>query len=81
MVLVASSVTEISCECAGWMIAATNSAARAIAGGQGTSRDLDRAFMHENAEGPTTERWFHASGCRRWVTVRRDTTTDEVLEA
>ena len=42
-------------------------------------RDLDRAFMHENAEGPVEERWFHAFGCRRWMTVRRDTRTDWVL--
>ena len=42
-------------------------------------RDLDRAFMHENTEGPIVERWFHAYGCRRWVTVERDTRTDVVL--
>ena len=43
------------------------------------ARDLDRGFMHENPEGPVTERWFHAFGCRRWLTVRRDTRTDTVL--
>ena len=43
------------------------------------ARDVDRAFMHDNTEGPVTERWFHAAGCRRWMTVRRDTRTDEVL--
>lgn len=43
------------------------------------ARDLDRAFMHDNVEGPVTERWFHAFGCRRWMTTRRDTRTDEVL--
>lgn len=42
-------------------------------------RDLDRAFMHDNPEGPVTERWFHAAGCRRWLTLRRDTRTDEIL--
>jgi len=42
-------------------------------------RDLDRAFMHNNPEGPTTERWFHTYGCRRWLTLRRDTRTDEIL--
>ena len=42
-------------------------------------RDLDRGFMHENPEGPTTERWFHAFGCRRWLTLTRDTRTDEIL--
>jgi sarcosine oxidase subunit delta len=43
-------------------------------------RDLDRAFMRNNPEGPQTERWFHVYGCRRWLTVKRDTRTDEVLE-
>ena len=42
-------------------------------------RDLDRAFMHDNAEGPVVERWFHAYGCRRWTTVERDTRSDEIL--
>lgn len=44
------------------------------------ARDLDRAFMRTNTEGIVTERWFHEAGCRRWMTVRRDTRTDEVLE-
>lgn len=44
------------------------------------ARDLDRAFMRTNTEGIVTERWFHEAGCRRWMTVRRDTRTDEVVE-
>lgn len=36
-------------------------------------RDLDRAFMRENREGVITERWFHTFGCRRWLTLERDT--------
>ncbi len=40
------------------------------------ARDLDRAFMHDNREGPVIERWFHAQGCRRWTTVERDTRND-----
>ena len=35
--------------------------------------------MFENPAGVTTERWFHAAGCRRWLTIRRDTTTDTVV--
>lgn len=42
------------------------------------ARDLDRAFMRNNLEGEVVERWFHSAGCRRWVTVRRDTRTDVV---
>ena len=36
-------------------------------------RDLDRAFMRDNREGVITERWFHTFGCRRWLTIERDT--------
>ena len=43
------------------------------------ARDLDRAFMRKIPEGPTVERWFHTYGCRRWLTLRRDTRTDEIL--
>lgn len=43
------------------------------------ARDLDRAFMRANPEGPQTERWFHAFGCRRWMTVHRDTRSDAFL--
>ena len=43
------------------------------------AHDLDRAFMHNNPEGTQTERWFHVFGCRRWLTLRRDTRTDEVI--
>ncbi len=42
------------------------------------ARDLDRAFMRTNPEGPNTERWFHADGCRRWHTAVRDTRNDVV---
>ncbi len=42
-------------------------------------RDVDYVWMYDNVEGVTTERWFHAAGCRRWLTLRRDTTTDLVV--
>ncbi|MBL8045514.1 MAG: sarcosine oxidase subunit delta [Anaerolineales bacterium] len=41
--------------------------------------DLDRAFMRTNPDGVQTERWFHVFGCRRWLTLKRDTRTDEVI--
>jgi sarcosine oxidase, subunit delta len=43
-------------------------------------RDFDEVWVFENPDGVTTERWFHAAGCRRWLTVRRDTTVDQVIE-
>ena len=42
-------------------------------------RDFDEVWIFENPDGPTTERWFHAAGCRRWLTVDRDTSVDHVL--
>lgn len=40
------------------------------------------AYLYErdNPRGPTLEHWYHAAGCRRWLAVRRDTFTHEVLE-
>jgi heterotetrameric sarcosine oxidase delta subunit len=43
-------------------------------------RDFDEVWIFENPDGLTTERWFHAAGCRRWLIVRRDTSVDRVLE-
>ncbi|MEZ5316716.1 MAG: sarcosine oxidase subunit delta [Vicinamibacterales bacterium] len=45
------------------------------------ARDVDRAFMRSNLDGPVVERWFHVGGCRRWVTLRRDTRTNDAIEA
>ena len=39
-------------------------------------RDVDEVWMYDNVAGITTERWFHQAGCRRWLTLRRDTRTD-----
>ncbi len=39
-------------------------------------RDVDRAYFHNNVEGVVREAWFHLYGCRRWVTLERDTRTD-----
>ncbi len=43
-------------------------------------RDFDEVWIFENPDGVTTERWFHSAGCRRWLTVRRDTSIDVVVE-
>jgi heterotetrameric sarcosine oxidase delta subunit len=45
----------------------------------GADRNLDWVWMYDNVAGVTTERWFHAAGCRRWRTIRRDTVSDRVL--
>ena len=40
------------------------------------ARDVDRGYMRTNEHGLVREAWFHLYGCRRWVTLWRDTTTD-----
>jgi heterotetrameric sarcosine oxidase delta subunit len=45
------------------------------------ARDVDRAFMRGNVQGVQSERWFHLYGCRRWMTVRRDTRTNATYAA
>jgi len=41
-------------------------------------RDVDYAWMYDNVHGITSERWFHRAGCRRWLTLSRDTVTDTI---
>lgn len=43
-------------------------------------RNVDYVWFFDNIEGPSTERWFHDAGCRRWLTLRRDTRTDTVID-
>ena len=40
--------------------------------------DYASTWLRRNAAGPQEERWFHFAGCRRWLTVERDTRTNEV---
>ena len=42
-------------------------------------RNLDYVWFYDNVNGPSKERWFHDAGCRRWLTLQRDTSTDTVL--
>jgi sarcosine oxidase, subunit delta len=41
-------------------------------------RDFARVWLRQNTAGLQAERWFHGSGCRRWVTVRRDTVSNSI---
>lgn len=38
----------------------------------------DYLFMRKNTKGRFLEQWNHASGCRRWFNVRRDTVTYDI---
>ncbi len=39
----------------------------------------DYVYFRDNPRGPHEELWQHASGCRRWIKVRRNTLTHEIL--
>jgi sarcosine oxidase subunit delta len=36
-------------------------------------------YVRDNPSGLVRERWSHASGCRRWFNVVRDTRTHEIV--
>lgn len=36
-------------------------------------------YLRDNRRGPHDEVWQHSAGCRRWIRVRRNTLTHEVL--
>ena len=40
--------------------------------------DFQRVWLRRNRAGPQVERWFHAAGCRRWLTLTRDTLTNRI---
>jgi sarcosine oxidase subunit delta len=41
--------------------------------------EIRRLWMRRNVAGDQAERWFHRDGCRRWVTITRDTVTNTPL--
>ena len=40
---------------------------------------VDYVYMRDNPAGPHDELWLHSAGCRRWIRVRRDTRTHDIL--
>jgi sarcosine oxidase subunit delta len=36
-------------------------------------------YVRDNPAGPHHELWYHASGCRSWLRVLRNTRTHEIL--
>jgi heterotetrameric sarcosine oxidase delta subunit len=40
--------------------------------------DFGRVWLRRNVAGAQLERWFHSAGCRRWLTLERDTRTNEI---
>lgn len=42
---------------------------------------VDAVYLRTNPAGEHEELWYHGSGCRMWVRVRRNTLTHEILGA
>ncbi|HET8609363.1 MAG TPA: sarcosine oxidase subunit delta [Burkholderiales bacterium] len=38
----------------------------------------DYLYVRNNPRGMHDELWYHSAGCRRWITVHRDTLTHDV---
>ena len=47
-------------------------------GPEAAERFFDYLYLRDNPCGPNQEHWYHAAGCRRWLTVSRDTRTHEI---
>ena len=43
------------------------------------ARFFEAVYLRDNPAGPFEELWYHASGCRSWLRVRRNTRTHEIL--
>jgi methylglutamate dehydrogenase subunit B len=44
-------------------------------------RFFDYVYLRDNPAGPMDELWYHASGCRSWLVVTRDTRTHDISGA
>jgi sarcosine oxidase subunit delta len=40
---------------------------------------FEAVYLRDNPAGPHDELWYHASGCRSWLRVTRNTRTHEIL--
>jgi sarcosine oxidase subunit delta len=43
------------------------------------ARFFAEVYLRDNPAGPFEEFWYHASGCRSWLRVRRNTRTHQIL--
>lgn len=41
----------------------------------------EAVYLRDNLAGQHVELWYHASGCRSWLRVWRNTVTHEILKA
>jgi sarcosine oxidase subunit delta len=42
---------------------------------------FDYVYLRDNPAGPHREHWYHAAGCRAWLTVTRNVVTHEVTDS
>jgi sarcosine oxidase subunit delta len=42
---------------------------------------LEAVYLRDNPSGLHLELWYHASGCRSWLEVERNTRTHEITKA
>jgi sarcosine oxidase subunit delta len=40
---------------------------------------FDYVYLRDNVAGEMREHWYHASGCRNWIEVARDTRTHAIF--
>lgn len=43
------------------------------------SQSFESVYLRKNPSGPHKDLWYHASGCRSWLIVTRDTRTHEIF--
>jgi len=48
---------------------------------RGDAEEIDRIFIRQNPRGVEAELWQHASGCRSWIRIERNTLTHEILRS
>jgi heterotetrameric sarcosine oxidase delta subunit len=46
----------------------------------GEAAFADYVYLRDNPAGSLSEYWYHASGCRRWLIVTRDTRTHAISD-
>jgi heterotetrameric sarcosine oxidase delta subunit len=47
-------------------------------GAADVEKDFERVWLRRNVAGDQVERWFHHGGCRRWLTLTRNTITNAI---
>lgn len=46
---------------------------------EGLEENFQRVWLRDSQAGVQLERWFHFAGCRRWLTLERDTRNNQIV--